>query len=463
MFQFIQEYGGADYFDSDRNSPYKYASVLFCCQRFGDAINHLWQANKSFVAAHLAVLCLHYGLILPHVALTQNPPHPLVSGAYPMGDVIDPTPAQLLSIFLRNDALQANYPEICIDYLISLDCNWLMHAQGLENEMKEVQKLKAQATISSTLETFLLDIAAYGSASGNKDELNKVAGRPIDDAATGGAGNRLHTSGISRSPGRIDDYLDSGQVNLLLSRCAFYLLSKKDAELAIHFFLLSGRYPEVVEELCNELCTYFVPAVGEEDKNYVHARQRQRQHWRSIAESFIKQYLSGSSGSPSSIYRMLVQNGQQELIDSLLTLLGLYQFIDLALLPAGITDISQSASAISAIDQLNVLPTAEEHVKVFGAVKPLLRRVFDDVLLTTMDCIRKEYLALKSTRYSQPTSMPGLASSSAFAGLHTSRDSQIIALKERSRAILQYASKVKSLLNRTETLGTLARLDALLV
>lgn len=73
LYDLILEYGGADYFDRERTTPFKYATILFSCQRYGDAIMYLWTSNKVVAAVHLTVVCLYYGLILPHVPLTQNP------------------------------------------------------------------------------------------------------------------------------------------------------------------------------------------------------------------------------------------------------------------------------------------------------------------------------------------------------------------------------------------------------
>ena len=79
FLELIYAFGGAEYFDEQRNSPIKFALLLMACHRFGDAIVYLWQADKVFYAAHLLVLCLFYGLVLPHNALHCNPEHPLVS------------------------------------------------------------------------------------------------------------------------------------------------------------------------------------------------------------------------------------------------------------------------------------------------------------------------------------------------------------------------------------------------
>ena len=73
LYDLILGFGGADYFDKERTTPFKYATILCSCQRYGDAIMYLWMSNKVVAAVHLTVVCLHYGLILPHVPLTQNP------------------------------------------------------------------------------------------------------------------------------------------------------------------------------------------------------------------------------------------------------------------------------------------------------------------------------------------------------------------------------------------------------
>jgi hypothetical protein len=79
FLELIYAFGGAEYFDEQRNSPFKYALLLLACHRFGDAVMYLWQADKVFFASHLLVLCLYYGLVLPHTPLHCNPEHPLIN------------------------------------------------------------------------------------------------------------------------------------------------------------------------------------------------------------------------------------------------------------------------------------------------------------------------------------------------------------------------------------------------
>jgi cytochrome c oxidase assembly protein subunit 15 len=55
LFGYIMSVGGSDYFDADQAEPLKFAMLLFTCHRFGDALDYLWRANKTFIAAHLLV------------------------------------------------------------------------------------------------------------------------------------------------------------------------------------------------------------------------------------------------------------------------------------------------------------------------------------------------------------------------------------------------------------------------
>ena len=197
LFDLILEYGGADYFDRDRLTPFKYATVLLSCQRYGDAILYLWTANKIVPAVHLTVLFLHYGLILPHVPLNENPIHfPSVGGANPssginysryinfsllklhfVGDIF---PDTILKRFVDNQTFR-HYPEVKVDYLLSLDSNWLKYVQDLfvdsetAAELKEVSRIKSQERVSSALEHLIVSV--------QREQLAAVVGDLVTDAS----------------------------------------------------------------------------------------------------------------------------------------------------------------------------------------------------------------------------------------------------------------------------------------
>jgi hypothetical protein len=179
----IQEYGGADYFDQDRSTPFKYATVLFCCQRYGDAISHLWVTGKTIPAVHLTVVCLHYGLILPFLPLNQNPYHSMaVNGSnnfggynHSMTTANEPSPSIILNLFVESQSLQ-HFAGIKVDYLMSLDSNWLMFVEnfGLDNEIKETSCIKSQSTVNSALEQLILSL--------NEDNITIIAGNLFSDS-----------------------------------------------------------------------------------------------------------------------------------------------------------------------------------------------------------------------------------------------------------------------------------------
>jgi hypothetical protein len=152
LLELVYAYGGANYFDADGSSPFKYALLLCCCHRFGDALVYLWINNKIFPTIHLMMICLYYGLILPHTPLLNNPSHPLVASDYSHyhhstsgsgssgssssssvassflqsmgGNVFHFTPPLLIQFFIQNQLFQIYYPDYCLDYYFLLNSKW---------------------------------------------------------------------------------------------------------------------------------------------------------------------------------------------------------------------------------------------------------------------------------------------------------------------------------------------------
>jgi len=446
LFEMMLEYGGPDYFDEDRTNPFRYAMVLICCQRFGDAIAHLWQCNKIVPAVHLTCAALHYGLILPHVPLDMNPAHPMVMGSrFVHGSAYattqDPTPASILQFFTSTPVVQA-HPAVAVDYLIALDSNWLTHAQGLEAELKESLKLKSQAVVSAVLESFI--------ASLTREQLNEVVGEPTD----GKIDVHVQTMrGNMRTHGRLDDYLSPAQVELLLARTAYHMLTqRKEAEAAVYLYLLAGRYSELVEELCTQLSGVLVPHSGRRGAQSHNAEARTQ--WHTLAENFIERYLQpAANGEPqSAVLYALTQSGGRGLIDALLLLTNTFKFVD-----AVCQGEVKPMQALHTLDNLLVLPVAPEQVATCAEFSPFLRPVMDDLLIMAMECTTNARQQLQVERVEQQATTSG---ASNFAGLHTDKDIQISALKQRAVALAAFAQKIRGKLVRQDTVGILTRMEA---
>ena len=471
------EYGGPDYFDEDRSSPFRYCMVLCCCQRFGDAIAHLWHCNKLLPAAHLAAAALHYGLVLPYAPLDMNPAHPMVMGARSINGASygasqqDPTPATVLQFFTSTPLLQGR-PAVAVDYLMSLDSNWLAHAQhGMDAELKEALKLKSQAVVSGVLEAFITVLS--------REQLQEVVGEPADFSGSGGRYVSSSSGGWARTGGRLDDYLGASQVELLLTRSAYHMLTqRREPEAAIHLYLLAGRYAEVLQELCSQLVGVLIPQVtadrsimafggsprARSQQQRVHSHEVSRAQWRTMGEHFIEQYLQVQEGN-SVVLKSLTQSGDRALVDSLLLLNGLFAFVD-----AVYSNEGSPAQALRMLDQLQVLPAAEEQVDVCAAssssaaADPSLRHVLDDVLVMAMECTATAYHAAQLERArSNAASSSSAGGAGSFAGLLTDRDLQIQALKRRANALASFAVRIKTRLNRQDTTGILARMEAAIV
>ena len=437
LFGLVMEYGGSDYFDADRSNPFRYAMVLSCCQRYGDAIAHLWQCNKAIPAVHLIVVALHYGLILPHLPLHMNPSLPMVMGGktYFNLNQQEPTPADVLQLFVKSSLLN-KHPAIAVDYLVSLDSNWLVHAT-IESDAKDISKVKCQSIVTSVFEGFLMQLS--------RDQLVEVVGTPLPTAMQGNSNKTARTSG-----GRLDDYFSAHQVDMLLNSCAFNLLTyHKDVESAIYYYELSGQLTEAMEQLCIQLTNVFMLPQQHStsaDASSTQLYQDTRDKWRAISKQFIIEFLQTSSSSSSSSVDQsnAVSSGYLALRDSLLVIMSLMEFVDDVVHSSADVDYTQ---ALAVLDKHNILPTNEQQIDHFSSLNnPYLRRIMDDVLVVAMDCTLAAFRQTKADR---------MRDSMNPAVSH--------ALKQRATALRMFAYKIKSRLNRLETPSVLVNMEAVLI
>ena len=427
FYELIQEYGGADYFDEDRSNPFKYATVLFCCQRYGDAISHLWLTNKTIPAVHLTVLCLHYGLVLPFVPLNQNPYHPLAANTHHAS--VEPSPVSILQIFMDSNIFQF-YPEIKVDYAISLDSNWLQQAAGLDSEIKEVSKLKSQSITTSVLENLL--------ASSEQSQLDVIVGKLIDSDSMNGGHVTTAGGGLFRTGGRLDEYIEGPQIDSILSRTAYNLLTQSgNAESAIYIYQLAGRYSEVLEELCSQLSCYLM-------SSNTAVSHSPGQYWKSFAETFIKKYIKANSA----VMYNLKQTGSQGLVDSLIILTKLYDVVSSY-------QSSKFDIVLDLLDSLNLFPSREEEIDAFTTIRPQLKSVYDDVIILRIESIQRIFKQLKSNRLGSPNG--------SFSGLLTDRDIQMKELKEQAKVLLMFTNRIRSRLARQDIVNHIAVIEASLL
>lgn len=114
IFYRVMEAGGADDFDPHGALAFEFAMILCCCHQFGGAVEHLYQHGKTFPAVHLLVVCLHFGLILPHLPLSM-----------PLQDSrANSFPLNLLQAWVYSSKVPLTITQK-VDYLVALDSGWV--------------------------------------------------------------------------------------------------------------------------------------------------------------------------------------------------------------------------------------------------------------------------------------------------------------------------------------------------
>lgn len=106
------------------------------------------------------------------ISLLNTPKLLFVSG-------VDVYPDTILKRFVDNQTF-LQYPEIKIDYILSLDTNWLTHVQDLfvnsdaNLELKDVSRIKSQDRVNSSIEHVIVSIP--------RDQLFVLVGELVTDS-----------------------------------------------------------------------------------------------------------------------------------------------------------------------------------------------------------------------------------------------------------------------------------------
>lgn len=266
FYSTIESYGGQAYFDPNYDSPYTYVNVLLCCQRFGEAVLHLWICGKTFAAMQLLMSCVYYGVLQPHTKLLYQVNRAAGGNTYQQA-LYDCTSISLFETWMKG--FINNFPLEMVPYLVILQytqgyMSYLSHCSGSikEHMILATNKLSKQLWIDYLLKVVELD-TKNRHANKNSNYVTQLVGDSVDD------GNRdCRRSGRD---GIVDKYVqyypNLRTIDELLVQCASILLaqSKSDSlnyvvlqgdneENGYHLYMLSGRYVEIVEELCRHMC-----------------------------------------------------------------------------------------------------------------------------------------------------------------------------------------------------------------
>lgn len=147
---------GAAHFDPDGTHPYLYADVLIVCHRFGDAIKYLWENGEPVAALHIAIGCVNYGLILPHVPLVCNSPTLLIGSSRQVHSLGELSPLGMIKTILFNSS-DAFIRERVVFYLMMLKPHGVVDL-GLEDrefavEVAAESRLPGAYTLSKLRQT----------------------------------------------------------------------------------------------------------------------------------------------------------------------------------------------------------------------------------------------------------------------------------------------------------------------
>lgn len=335
LLELIYSYGGSAYFDSS-GSVYKYVLLLLSCHRFGDAIEYLYVNNKVLIAAHVCVLCLYYGLILPMHALVHNPPLAVV----PDSQLV---PQAVLKNYLRGLTGAGRVKQMA-DYLLALHSNFLGYLFNVDAAVKDTMRIKYQHYIHSVLADLIMSL----------DQEEVLIGRI---GATG-----------SRQKGYVDGFLAPQEVSALLSKVAYtYLNEQFDYENAFRFLQLADQHNALLHEMILLLIKQYSSLFHQHGRG-----QESFLHWQRYCIKFLDQLPQG------------ITEGEQaannaKLLDILYYLVNLCNAMKLQCID------QQMDQALEVYRGLHVLPASGTSEGVLSV--PMVNKVGDEVLLLYTQCL----------------------------------------------------------------------------
>ena len=408
LYTTVLDCGGETHFDPYHTNPLKYASVLLACHRFGDAVLYLWNSNKPLPAIHIMLLCLYYGLILPCVPLTQNPPFRHASLLAPSvgrgergsergsgGEMSGSGNSQLspanILLYYFNEHIQQTIPEICLDYIMYLqpihwntntlqrELSYDIYSNVYSNILTNNNKL-----IISIIEKFLIILP--------KNMLTRIVGVPFTPETT------------TINTGYLYQYFDRVTINRYLHHIAYHLLTEKqEIEAAIYFYQLCGMYIDAMDIISKQLCKFVTSKLTSE-----------REHWINIATIFYETYIHTDNGqfllsSEKNSLSNLTSNPPSDVTtltstpsDQLNTFLTL---LNISLLVTHVYK-HEYADAYTVLNEINILPPTSKdvnkYIQILNTIPPLsnttttttrtttssssyILYLIDDLLLISMD------------------------------------------------------------------------------
>jgi hypothetical protein len=380
------------------------------------------------------------------------------------------TPALLFNYFF-NESFQQVYPEVALEYLMCLYTNtggasplsssggnnsWSLAVKGFINkDTIEMHEIKMRATFLSTLESFV-------SALGPK-QLQRMCGD------IKGEGKNFH--------GALDDYVELGreEIYLILSRVAFNSLTvRNDSKRAIHFYKLCGRFTEALEEICRQFSLVICP-FADTSSSSSQVSSSEREYWTNTALHFYKTHINVGVSECLNALRM---DGREDLCVCLRKLLDCYRFVSLfqaqnyeealvcvdgvGLLPRSIDDVgvcltpfiaarnSSGGFGSSNNNSMGILAAGiSGNLNAGTSYYKHLLNLIDGIVIYTLQCCHELISSLNEQ----------LALNRAQFALQSTKLGQIMALKERSKALCAFVVKSPEQIFKLETRSIVAKME----
>lgn len=434
FYQIIESFGGAHYFDPNYSQPFTYVGVLFCCQRFDEAMQHLWACKKRFAAAQFTVLLLHYGLRLPWTSPSSSP--------------------SLLPL----DMLQRWLSTCPPTFLKSVsDILLVIHNAVREQLFLHLVDAHIVEVFKRIQQQFLMDLWGQyfhrivklkrGGAENSRDCIHFLVGASLDDGMrncrrAGGYLDKFTASVFAHHGQFIDEVLfrTANAILVEISGDTVTVQAIQDAmqEEAMYLLMLVGRYGDLLAAMCrccmlvlNSIMQAVIASYGTTPGGLYQATppadmiaQITQDKWIQLSRQFYAKYLENGYGM---VVRELQSNRQEEILFVFETMLRLVEFC---------VNAAQNkwVDALSIIDSMGMLPTKKSDVltkaEMLMRTHKFLRALVGNTLLLSVKCTKSLVQAhVMAKRGLTPTTQLG--------------DTSVPVLSERALAAYQLSEMMR--------------------
>lgn len=393
---------GPSYFEDETSGGWSFALPLLLCQQFKTAFIHLANSGSGVALCQ----CTHLALAMSLNGVSSVDWESNDNG---QKDIIE----NLLIAYASS--LEHVAPDASLRYLIHLP---------------------APQQAVSTTGIYKKDGKELGLTA-----LNKICRLIIDTRAYEVLGGEVTSDGSRNGNGSLIKYFSHASTSDILAHAAEQAIREGSIVDGAKLFSLAEKYGSLISLLTKELACRLVVHGEDEEEN------EKRKFWYEAATNFSSLYLSDGR---SHVLMVLEQEGtKMSLGIPFQQILNLTAFVDRC------AD-GNWQGALELVDGMELIPKRNNDtsraVDSFHSLSRNIREVFHHIVTLVMECICKQYSAMKAIMRGDHMLSNGEATS------HKMKE-----LRERAKCLVAYAGLLPSTTSSDSMKSTITRMEAFMV